>query len=146
MPQFPRKGLMPRLRFVSVDLEDANDESMRSVLQTLRANVVGVVPPSFTEVVQEPALPPATDPKRSVRSLPAPNAAAAPATAVNGSSSIGDLIRHALAKRPMSSMELAEALKLDVAKVYSPVSLMKKQGVLENVMDESDGTRRYQLK
>lgn len=53
-----------------------------------------------------------------------------------------------LAKRPMSSSELIDALKCEPHYVYSNCSAMKNKGHIENVIDDdpaSDGVRRYRI-
>lgn len=66
----------------------------------------------------------------------------APSVAIASDSSLSDRILAAVSKRPMSAMELAAALDVPIAHVYSSCSLLKtKKGLLTNFKDETDTPR-----
>lgn len=60
------------------------------------------------------------------------------------SESIPGRILAALKKKPMSSLEIGQALGLEPQQVYAPCSGLKSKGLIESRVDEQgDGTRRY---
>ena len=47
-------------------------------------------------------------------------------------------------KKPLSSLELCAALKVEVGVVYAVASVLRKKGLTESRLDlDGDGTRRY---
>lgn len=75
----------------------------------------------------------------------APERPAAPVAAIEDGT-FKERILSALAKKPLSSLELAQKLGVEPTKVYSPLSLMKGKGEVESFQDDdTDGLRRYRL-
>lgn len=106
-------------------------------------------PPPKVEAPAQIETEPAHDEGRPLISRPAtPRKAIAAPQVVNrsapgGGDTIGSRILEVLKKKPMSSLELSEAMKLEPPKVYGPLHILKKRGLVDSLNDESDGTRRW---
>lgn len=135
---------MSHLRIVQIEIEDGNDDVVRAAL----SNVFGRPQPVVSAPTAPISVPSAAIQAGRVELTPQPKKQiAAPAEAkLPREGSIGDVILSALNKKPMSSLELAEHLKMEPAQIYAPCSAMKGKGILESRIDESgDGTRRWYL-
>lgn len=147
------KLTITRIELHSAELADAVDPAVvREAMAALNPSAEsGPTPPISAETVDTvvaevaetraiAAPPEVAAPRQGARGR---KAAAKPAVASEGSSTITGRILEALQKRPMSSLELAQALKLEPSQVYAPCSLLKGKGQIENRPDPEDGTRRY---
>lgn len=102
-------------------------------------------PPQETAEPKEPKRrgPGAKKPHKKVAT---PAVAAAPAlrAAPGGGDSVATRVLDALRKKPMSSIELSQALKLEPQQIYGAVHLLHKRGFTESRNDDTDGgTRRW---
>lgn len=145
---------MSKVRITHIEMEDEGQgiveviraylgQAQPQALHPVAAAPVGELapPPSIAELVAPAVV-------KSRKSIPAvsPKAVSAPRSAPGGGDSITTRIMEALQKKPMSSIELAQSLKLEPGQIYAPAHLLKKKGVVDNRIDETDGTRRYFIK
>jgi hypothetical protein len=139
-----------KLRVLQFELEDANEEVVRVALNSLRP-----VMPVLEEL--EPPLPVVAArqaghvrigrPKKLLAHAPVEVANGVQMRAApGGGESIRQRILALLAKKPMSSIEIATALKLEPKQAYQSCAAMKSAGSIDGRNDETDGTRRWFLK
>lgn len=150
---------MSTLRMVLIEMEVASPEMAAQVLRMaidgMEAPVTFAAPPAAPDVEIEEELPtetalepPKTDPRPRKQPRPrATESAPEPKGPSPADDSIAGQILTLLQKRPMSSIELGEALKRrdDMKAVYNACSRLKGAGHIVNQVDETDGTRRYAL-
>lgn len=157
---------MATLRLIHIEIDGAE----QTYADIIRGAVGGLMAGSLVagESLARPALlqpvrpdppqiaapePVAEQPRRKAgrpKKAPAAKREAASATpalrqAPGGGDSIGQRILDALAKKPLSSMELSEHLKVQPQNIYATNSVLKGKGLIESRTDESDGTRRWCL-
>ncbi len=150
-----------KLRIVQIDVEA---EVGADVSELIRAATTGkdgwsgspsLAPADAPSPAQLPALAPLADappvhrgrPKKALAAKCEP-ASTIPALrqAPGGGDSTAQLILNALAKKPLSSLELRDLLKVEPQKIYAANNSLKTKGLIESRNDENDGTRRWCLK
>jgi hypothetical protein len=146
---------MAKIHAVIIDAEVENEETIRSLLSAIQGTPRPAEAPVITEgplqlaspVEQAPEQPPvkrAYQRKQPVKHAPiAAHESEAPRA---GGPSIVDRVQEALRKRPMSSMELIQFLKVPAQTVYTACSWLKSKGVVESKIEGDDETRRWYLK
>jgi hypothetical protein len=150
-----------KLRVIEIEMEDTTAANCADVIRTLLSTGSSVKPPAqplVTAVLElsEPAAAQELEEEedeepRVARPKKAPQVKVtaqekATRNAPGGGDTIGTRILEAIKKQgPMSSLELANALKLEPVQIYAPCSTMKAKGELESKLDDRDGTRRWFL-
>lgn len=142
-----------KLRIFELETEAATQQDCAAIIRAalgVEAVSAALPPPipsaplaeAIVEHELEPETPRRLAPAKVPKALPAPATRSAP----GGGDTITARILEALKKKPMSSLELCQYLKLEPNQVYAPASAMKSKGQLENKIDENDGTRRWFVK
>jgi hypothetical protein len=145
-----------KLRSIELEMDDATAVNCAEAIRMLLSGGPTSNRPVPVAAVHEvPGLEPPAEEHRAPAPRPKPaRKTAAPGARVekatvhppqSSGDSIGSRILAALKKQPLSSLELAEELKLDPKQVYTPCSLLKSKGELESRIDDTDGTRRWFL-
>jgi hypothetical protein len=141
---------MSRLRITQIELEDAGEDLIRVAFDALgsftREPHPQIERPAIAPAIAAPPLQPsAIAPVKAEKRLTGKrqDAPAPLRQASGGGDTIPARILEALRGKPMSSLELAEKLKLQPQQVYPATSLLKTKGALKSENDPADGTRRW---
>lgn len=141
-----------KLRILEVEAEGQDiAEIVRAALGM--SGEKAVLPPPIATAIPEPSAEQVVTeerrPKRrnvgakTQKAISAPDPVSAPRSASGGGDTIPARILEALKKKPMSSVEIGQALKLELTQVYPACSQLKQRGQVDSRNDEPDGTRRY---
>jgi len=164
---------MAKLRFVQIEIEDFASDDIRVLASIMGGQAAGAI--AAPVIVQPALLAPPNGNSHEVQSAPLANGNGhevrhgrppklSTETAAKQTNSkqtkvketpgrapaeggTRDLILQQLKKKPMSSLELIQALKREDVphQVYQACSALKAAGVVNSEIDETDGTRRWSL-
>lgn len=137
-----------KVRFTQIEVDEMGAAEGLELLRGAMAlrslpGPVGVEPTPLA--IEAPAVVPAVPAARAA--APAarkPGRKAAAAEALPAPDSTAGRVLDALKKKPMSSIELQAALKIEPQPVYQAASALKNKGLIDSRTDDAgDGTRRY---
>lgn len=142
-----------KLRILELETDSSSSQGCAEIIRAAlggERSAASVLQPTAPE--REPEMQAVAEIEEPQRRAPKPRkalaapTATAPRSAPGGGDSIQTRILEVLNKKPMSSLELITALKLEPNQVYQAASYLKQKGKIDSRNDETDGTRRYFVK